>query len=80
MPLQLDAAKLGELVRERNLTQSELARLSGISRVTVAKLLKAKTPNIHAGTLRRLQDAMGLPKKGIDQPFDRRSKTRNEST
>jgi transcriptional regulator with XRE-family HTH domain/predicted nucleotidyltransferase len=64
--MRLDVRKLAQLLEDKGLTQTELARRSGVSRATVARLLAQKSPTLRSATARRLSEALGLPPAALD--------------
>jgi transcriptional regulator with XRE-family HTH domain len=60
--------RLAELRKALNLSQRKLSELSGVSRVTIARLeLGAQSPSLE--TLTRLADALKVP---LDELVDRK--------
>ncbi len=59
--------KLQEVVSERRISQVELARKSGVSRATIAKLLNGTALRVHERTAERLAKALGLPPEALDK-------------
>ena len=55
----IDTAKIRRLMDNRELTQTRLAELSGLSRARIGSILKQDTAHVQAGTERRLARALG---------------------
>jgi len=66
MRAQLKVGKIKELMAARRMTQVALARESGISRATLARLMGQETPWARLSTATRLAKALGLPDRGLD--------------
>ena len=59
-----------KLIRERKaLTQDQLARLAGVSRITVARL-EAGVDEPRPTTTRKLADALGVQPEALMDPLD----------
>ena len=65
--MRLNVPKVRELMRERRMSQVELARRSGVSRATITRLLGQQAPVVRAGTERKLCGALGLEAGGLDR-------------
>jgi transcriptional regulator with XRE-family HTH domain len=52
--------RLGEALKYRGWTQTELARRSGVHQVQVHKILNGKNPRVQGGTIRKLALALGI--------------------
>lgn len=59
--------KLQEVVSERRISQVDLARKSGVSRATIAKLVNGTASRVHERTAERLAKALGLPPAALDK-------------
>jgi len=66
MRAQLKVEKIKELMAAKGMTQVALARESGVSRATLARLLGQQTPWVRLSTATRLANALGLPDRGLD--------------
>ena len=64
--MRLDGRKLRTLLDERGLTQTELAKRTGLARPTIGRLLQNASTKIHANTERKLSQALGLPIGSLD--------------
>jgi predicted nucleotidyltransferase/transcriptional regulator with XRE-family HTH domain len=58
--VNIDADKFRRLVKEKGVSQTELARLSGVTRLTIAKMLTTDGPRIFSNTERKIAAALGL--------------------
>jgi predicted nucleotidyltransferase/DNA-binding Xre family transcriptional regulator len=58
--LQIDTAKISELMQDRQLTQGELARRAGISRQSVSAILGKAFASVRPATADKLCAALGL--------------------
>lgn len=65
--MELNVAELKRLMEERRITQAELARRSGISRVRLNALLQDEKATIRPETERRLSKALGLQTGALDR-------------
>ena len=65
--MKLNVQKLQGLMHERGLSQSELARRSGVSRATIARLLTGVSDNVQAETERKLCVSLGSPQGSLDR-------------
>jgi len=65
--MRLDIVKLKQLMQERDLSQTELANLSGVSRARINALLKKELPVVHEGTEAKLSKALSLPEGALDE-------------
>lgn len=54
------AFRLSEILEKRGMTQSELARLSGVSHVTINRMCGNKTEGVTLSTLDRIAAALGV--------------------
>ena len=52
--------RLAEVLKERNMSQSELSRLSGVSFPTVNAICNNKTGTVALGTLDKIATALGV--------------------
>jgi len=57
---QLDVPRIKQLLADRDLSQSELARRSGVSRATIARLLARSAPTTRLSTARKLAGPLGV--------------------
>ena len=64
--MQLDGRKLRTAMEERGLTQTELGKRARLARPTIGRLLQSASTQIHAGTERKLSQALGLPSGSLD--------------
>lgn len=61
--------KLRTIREAQNLTQDELARISGVSRTTICNLENNSADNVTVKTLTKLADALGASVKDIFFPL-----------
>ena len=65
--------RLRELLEEKGVSQSELARLSGVSFTTINRMAANHTAQVSLGTLDKLSDALGV---GPGELFEREGQPR----
>jgi len=65
--MRLNTAKLREMMRDRRITQTGFARLSGLSRGTIARVLGDDTINVQPRTVEKLSSALGVPPGALDR-------------
>ena len=65
--MRLNVDKIREVMRQRGLTQTELARLSGVSRATIAGLLGKGGRAVRSATEAKLATALGLAEGALDR-------------
>lgn len=65
--LLVESEKLRELIASRGLSQAELARLSGVSRATINKLLGRSAGPVRQGTIERIAPVLGVSTTSLDR-------------
>ena len=61
--------KINELLQLRGMRQSELARLTGVSRTTINSIIMRNNKNVDFSLMERIADALDVP---IEYFFDRK--------
>ena len=64
--IELDTARLLKSMHDQNLSQTELAERSGISRQTLVRLLKQKRATVQLATEQKLAAGLGLKQGALD--------------
>ncbi len=65
--MEIDPGTVRSLMEDRGFTQTALAEASGISRATLALLLGERIRSVHAGTARKLAEALGVDPVALDK-------------
>ena len=65
--MRLNTIKLRELMSQRQMTATALARSSGVSRATIARILGRGSAEVHRGTEEKLSGALGLAAGALDK-------------
>ena len=66
MRIEIDTHRLHHLMQEQRLSQTELAKRSGLSRQTLIRLLKRKKARVQLATEQKLATALGLKQGTLD--------------
>ena len=68
--MEVDVAKLKQLRKDRVLSQRELARMAGLTHVTVWRLENGFT-EAHAQTIRKLAEVLGVEPRELTKQEER---------
>lgn len=66
--VEIDGREMRRLRHMRVLGQTELAKLAGVSRETVAKIENGERTRCYPATVRKLAEALGVEPRELRQP------------
>ena len=65
--MRLNVSKLRDVMQREGMTQTELAKRSGVSRGRISALLNKDGAQVREATERRLSEALGMPEGSLDR-------------